>query len=512
MNHKALFLTSIIALGSASFLASCSGNFKTPFTDKLTLAHEVVEGERFTNPSDTVNGYALGEVTVAEVVDGDTFNFYNGRVDPKTTSDITHTVRFEGVNTPESTARIEPWGVKASQFVKSILWDNENHKQKPYSVVIQNDISVFGQLDNTSSERFIGFVWYKMDENSAYRLLNLEIIEQCYSVSTLNLYSEFCPYLDVFNEAYKNARESKRRVNGEKDPGYDYTNSILDVSIKYIIENYENLGVSSTDSLESSDSGVKVRVTGVILAFSGDSIFVRDVTDPYEDGTYASIYAYTALTVIGMSQTYKVGQIISFVAKATTYHNNIQLTDVKDLTTGSKDEKITVLLSPTDYGIHKNSDWQDETKVNSLKQAATALGYGYDVMPYDIIDKFDQIGDVSQFSNYVGDYVKIKLTVRPGDENDEKPTLNENVTDYYRLDSDEKGVTIFAKNALNVKMSIRSVYIQSGYYGKDNFKVGSTYVVMGQIAKYYDTYQIVVPNRACVSPAYYSTLGYVYLA
>ena len=280
MKHKALFLTSIIALGSASFLASCSGNFKTPFTDKLTLAYEVVEGERFTNPSDTVNGYALGEVTVAEVVDGDTFNFYNGRVDPKTTSDITHTVRFEGVNTPESTARIEPWGVKASQFVKSILWDNENHKQKPYSVVIQNDISVFGQLDNTSSERFIGFVWYKMDENSAYRLLNLEIIEQCYSVSTLNLYSEFCPYLDVFNEAYKNARESKRRVNGEKDPGYDYTNSILDVSIKYIIENYENLGVSSTDSLESSDSGVKVRVTGVILAFSGDSIFVRDVTDP----------------------------------------------------------------------------------------------------------------------------------------------------------------------------------------------------------------------------------------
>ena len=133
-------------------------------------------------------------------------------------------------------------------------------------------------------------------------------------------------------------------------------------------------------------------------------------------------------------------------------------------------------------------------------------------MPYDIIDKFDQIGDVSQFSNYVGDYVKIKLTVRPGDENDEKPTLNENVTDYYRLDSDEKGVTIFAKNALNVKMSIRSVYIQSGYYGKDNFKVGSTYVVMGQIAKYYDTYQIVVPNRSCVSPAYYSTLGYVYLA
>ncbi len=508
---KALAFTFIPVL-IASNLSSCSGDtFATPFTDACKLVEVVKADEKFTLPSDGI--HALGEVTIAEVVDGDTFNFYNGRgVDPKTTSDISYPLRFEGVNTPESTARIEPWGVKASQFVKSILWDSSNECQKPYSVVLQNDISVYGQLDGTSSNRYLGFVWYKMTESSDYRLLNLEIIEQCFSKNLLSSYSSFCPYYDSFVEAAKVAAKSKRRVFGEKDPGYDYTNSILDVTIHYLLDNYENLGVSSTDTDSSSDSGVNVRLTALILAFSGDSTFIRDVSDPYSDGKYASIYVYTALTVVAMATTYRVGEVITFVGKATTYHNNVQITDVKNVTTGTKDEKINVELDPKDYGINLMSDWQDETKVNAVKAAAAEKGWAYDLMPIDRVEAFNTVSELSDFEKYVGDFVKVKLTVRPGDADDDKPTLDEKVEDCYRLDSDGQSITYLAKTASNVKIAIRSVFYQKGYYGLGALISGSTYYVIGQVAKHYKTYQIVVPNKNTKSPAAHGTDGYVYLA
>ena len=507
MKTKTLKL-SLFALTVATLASGCSGfNFATPYTDALKLTQAVDENEKFTAPTDGNN--ALGEVTICEVVDGDTFNFYNGKnVNPKTTTDVSYTVRFEGVNTPESTARIEPWGVKASQYVKSILWDNEKECQKPYSVVLQNDISVFGQQDSTST-RYLAFVWYKMNENSDYRLLNLEVIEQAYSKNLLSNYSTFCPYLDYFVEAAKVATNNKKRVYGEKDPGYDYTNSIQDVTIHYIRDNYENLGVSSTDTEDSSESGVRVRLTALIVGFSGDSTFVRDVSDPLNNGEYASIYVYTALTITGMAQVYHVGQIITFVGRATTYHGNVQLTDVKDLSTGSADEKITVNLDPYDYGVRKNADWRDDAKVAALVNAAEAKGYHYDVMPYDEVSSVSEISDINNMETYVGDFVKIQLTIRNGDKDDPNPILDEKVEDYYRYDSDGLSLTILAKTSAGARLDIRSLHYGKGYFDQTNFVSGTTYYIIGQVAKYYKGYQIVVPNKNMISQAY-GTYGYAY--
>lgn len=499
-----LFFLSIVM----TTLSGCGEKlFATPLTDALKLDKTIVEGEKFTEPSNGVE--ALGEVTISEVVDGDTFHFYNGRnVDISTSTDLSYTLRFEGVNTPESTARVEPWGVKASQFVKSILWDSRNNKQKPYSVVVQNDISVYGQQDN--NERFLGFVWYKAKENSDYRLLNLEIIEQCYSKNYLNAYSTFCPYLDYFIEAAKTGASSRKRVFGEKDPGYDYTNAIQDVTIHYIMDNFDNIGVASTDDDISSDSGLRIRVTGLILAFSGDSIFVRDVTDPYSNGEYASIYVYTALTVTAMALTYRVGQIITFVGRATKYHNNIQITDVKDITTGTADEKITVNLDPKDYGIANSAAaWQQADKVAALVNGAEANGYHYDLMPYDKVEAYNAITDAKDFESHVGEFVKVKLTIREGEPTDPAPTGDEQISDFYRVGSDLRSYTILAKNDAGTKISIRSLYYAKGSYTNTAFEVNKSFYVIGQLSKYYDDYQIVLPNKNSNSCAMIDGVTYV---
>lgn len=500
----------IILASSLTLLSGCGYTFTTPLTDDIKLTATFTASDKFTSPN---GNNAIGEVTISEVVDGDTFHFYNGaNVDPKTTRDLSYTVRFNGVNTPESTALVQPWGVKASQFVKSILWDSSTGKQKPYSVVLQNDIAAFGQTDNTTSQRYLAFVWYKMDENSDYRLLNLEIIEQCYSINYLSAYSDFCPYLTAFVEAARQGQISKKRVFGEKDPDYDYTEKIFDVTIREIKENYANYGVSDTDSLDSSGSGLKIRIVAMIIAFSGDSMFIRDVKDPDKDGRYAGIYVYTALTIPACASSYRPGQIISFVGRATKYHNNLQITDVYDKVTSVEDERIKIIVNPATYGIKNVDDWKDEEKYNSLKKAAEDLGYNYDLMPYE--DDFSYIRSISDFESYVGDFVKVKLTVRNGDANDEKPTQDEKVDDIYRFDSDGENLTIFAKTESNVKLNLRIVSYTPGCYKKEKFSAGTTYYITGQIASYYDTYQIIVPNSKGYGTSYspaYGTNGYVYV-
>ncbi len=512
-----LLLTS---LASIATLSSCGSDiFATPLTDELKLTETFTESDVFTSPSDGV--HAIGEITICNVVDGDTLNFYNGRnVDTKKTKDISYTVRFNGINTPESTAKIEPWGVKASQYVKSILWDAENEKQKPYSVVLINDIQTYGQIDGTS-ERYIGFVWYKMTENSDYRLLNLEIIEQCYSLNLLNAHSDYCPYYSSFVEAARVAKSSGKRVYGEKDPDYDYTDKIWDVSIRYVRENYQALGVSDTDSLDSSSSGNRLRITAVILGFSGENLFLRDVTDPDSDGEYASIYAYTALTVTAASTSFRVGQIVTLVCKATKYKNNVQLTDVKNVTTSkSDDDKIKIVFDPrtvvrkitgnTSLVNISQEQWDNPDIYKQIKEAANALGYGYDLSAYDYVDEFSKISDISTFDNYLGGFLKIKVTIRKGDEDDQKPTMNEQTEDYFRYDSDGKSLTLFAKTSSGAKISLRSVDYGRGYYGKDSFEVDKNYYVIGQLARHEKTYQLVLVNSNLVSPAKGS--GYVSLA
>ena len=251
----------------------------------------------------------------------------------------------------------------------------------------------------------------------------------------------------------------------------------------------------------------------MIIAFSGDNMLVRDVTDPYANGHYAGIYVYTALTIPACASTYRPGQIISFVGRATKYHNNLQITDVYDTSTGGDDTKIKVLINPTTYDIVTKADWSNEEKISAMRKAAEELGYHYNVMPYE--EDFSSIRAINDFESYVGDFLKIKLTVRNGDANDEKPTQDEKVDDIYRKDSDGNNVTIFAKTESGVKLNIRALFYVAGCYNESNFAANVTYYVTGQIVSYYDTYQLVVPNnkhdRKNYSPSYGDN-GYVYKA
>lgn len=492
MKYRSFLLSLLVAL---PLLSGCNG-FKTPETDALKLTASF-ENQIFTEPSDGVR--AIGEVTLTGVTDGDTMNFLNGRVEnPHQVSEASFTCRLIGVNTPESTAQVQPWGVKASAFVKNILWDEANNCQKVYSVVMQNDYDSFEITDNTSSERYLCFLWYQAKAGDDYRLLNLELIENCYSVNNLGTFSLFCPYLEAFNRAGLVASNSGRRVNGEMDPDYDYTNKILEVTIDELRENYSNYGVTE----EEGGSGVRLHVIGVVIGMIGHNFILRDLVDPDEDGIYESIYLY-----VGFGKDYRnryhIGDVVQVYCRATTYSNNIQLTDLQDdifLGRG-----ITRHINVENYGIENKEDWNDETKVLAIENALKEINseYVYNIAPYLYTD--GTIDSSDKLNRLVGQYVQIDVVVRAADANDEAPSNSEEGQNYYRI-ADDGDYTVYGKLAnSDVKLNIRSIFESTNSKNVGFFRIGVTYRVTAYLSKYYNTYQLQLFNNGVDEPYFDST-------
>ena len=150
----------------------------------------------------------IGEVEYLYASDGDTAWFK----DPITGDEFK--VRFLGVDTPETHAGEDPWGLAASRYTEAKL---KNAK----TIVIESEININGSYSKPTTEtygRYLGFVWVDGV------LLNLELVELAYTNSTLG--STRCPeiYKEYFLQASFNSMATGRRFFGETDPEYDYTN------------------------------------------------------------------------------------------------------------------------------------------------------------------------------------------------------------------------------------------------------------------------------------------------
>ena len=145
------------------------------------------EGKSFINDG-------VGEVDLVYCTDGDTARFKD------IITGETFSLRFLGIDTPESTIDKDPWGKAASDFTRKKLTSAK-------TIVLEAEGA---RTENYG--RYLGFVWIDGV------LLNLEIVEQAYSNSTLNS----SKYTDYFRTAANYAQITGRRFYGETDPGYDY--------------------------------------------------------------------------------------------------------------------------------------------------------------------------------------------------------------------------------------------------------------------------------------------------
>ena len=287
----------------------------TKYTDELKLT------ATYSNKSFINNG--IGEVKLSQNVDGDTAHFVD------LVSGIRFTARFLCINTPESTGRIEPWGKEASKFTADIL---SNAK----TIVLEAEkIDSPAELDTTGG-RYLAFVWYKTTEDSQFRLLNLEIVEECYSNFTG--VSSDTKYGEEFESASLKSYASKRRKFGELDPNFDYSNEVQEITIAELKNNFSQY-----------NSGTKLKITARVMRMVGDNLYLEDLNETWNEETksyqLAGIYMFSGygsgLAVL------KIGEIIAFECQCVD--NDIY---GKQLTNPSK---VKVIENTSEYSIKEFS-------------------------------------------------------------------------------------------------------------------------------------------------------------
>jgi len=247
----------------------------TRYTDDLTL------DVAYENSNFIADG--IGIVTLDRCVDGDTAIFKEGST--------TFSVRFLGINTPESTYKFEPWGKPASTFTCDKLTNAT-------TIVLEAD----GTERTDGNGRYLSWVWYDG------RLLNLEIVEEAYSktkgVSDLK-------YESIFYQADFKTQPKERRVWGEDDDTFDYSLDGVQVTIEELVTNQEEY------------EGIKVVVRGVIARTLNGHPYLVD--DGY------GIYIYTGFDY---TEKLEVGNYVLIESLILTYYPNketggAQLTDFR---------------------------------------------------------------------------------------------------------------------------------------------------------------------------------------
>lgn len=447
----------------------------TPVTDSFKLPQESLYATRQFTQADG-NGMMLGAATLKSTTDGDTANFE--------VSGYSETVRlrFLGINTPESTAKVEPWGKKASIFVKNIL-------ETAHTVVLINDVNLFGERDS-SGNRFLGFIWYKPSADADFRLLNLEIVEQCFSRNFLFTESSITPYRDKFEEAEARGLECGYRVHGAADPGYDYSTNVEEPTIRYLRDHYDEYGIT-----EGGSSGKQLIISGLVVGQMGDSMVLRDITDVDEvTGEYCSMYAYAGYNT-ALASVVTVGDVIKIYCRATMYNNNIQLSDLKTNTTGR--QKIEWLaISPTSpilEQVYPAAQYPDGDP--------RYVNYPTDTSAYEMDSAdFGAYSDFAPFSGYVvSTFVTIRYVTPFTDDEVEEGTGDDE--QYYFKKDDNDNMTIYGKSE-GFDSEDKPLYLNlrvSGecypYPSETLFVVGRTYRVVGYLAAYFERYQVQLFNN-----------------
>ncbi len=317
---------------STSSIASSSSStyveLNTSITDGLTLTGDYT--------GKTFDANAIGRVTLLSCIDGDTATFSEGSLRIR--------LRFNGINTPESTGKIDPWGKTASRFTCQQL-------QSAVDIVLENELDVFEKFDSSGS-RYMGWVWYRTESSAPFRLLNLELVELAFSRNFM--FDSNSRYFNEFRAAQLKTENSSRRVYGEVDPSYDYSTTAQELTLKEIISDFETY----------EGSGTKLRVEVLVQKFVGSHMFVRDVdiTEDEETGEldYGAMYVYAGYNS-GLATFIHPGDIIQFYCRAGSFNGSMQLADVVSSQLGreallikSTDNPITVedVDSTTDFSLY----------------------------------------------------------------------------------------------------------------------------------------------------------------
>ncbi len=252
MNMKRFFILCLTVCLLSCALPCGAQAGETEFVDYVSQLE-------FNRGSETVKA----EVTVKTFVDGDTTHFH---VDEQICESGVLKARYLAINTPESTGKIEEYGKKAAAFTREKLSQAE-------SIIVESDNGKWN-LDSTGGRHLV-WVWYRLPGETAYRNLNLEILQNGLAIANSTANNR---YGTVCMNALNQAKSQKLNVySGQKDPDF-YYGAAIELTLKELRTNPEEY------------NGKKVAFSGIITMNNANSVYVENL-DP-ETGLYFGMSVY----------------------------------------------------------------------------------------------------------------------------------------------------------------------------------------------------------------------------
>ena len=293
------------------------------------------------------------KVTLYNTIDGDTAHF-------KSAAGEVIKCRFYGIDTPESTGKVQPYGFDASDFTSNLLKEAD----KNGTIVVSSAQDEYGapKADSTGS-RYVSLIWINTEKKNApldeLYLVNLMVVQEGLSwVKGLSDMPQFAP---TFLAAEQQAKDYKLKLHsGEIDPrmpvGEHEMVTLLELKQAYL-EEIEEHKKGNTDFVNRFHNK-KVRIQGTVNGYSNHTLYMADFCyyldedgAPIDDsdtvigvnGEYASINVFTGMGSIDTKYT-TLGTYIEVCGLALDSKFGFQITDTSFPTISRKDTDAKVIL------------------------------------------------------------------------------------------------------------------------------------------------------------------------
>ena len=257
--------------------------------------------------------------SVKSYIDGDTTHFW---VPTSVVSTGFLKARYLGVDTPESTGKIEKWGKAASKFTRSKL-------ENSVSIVIESDDGKWN-VDSTG-DRYLVWVWYKTSADAEYRNLNIELLQEGLAIankSANNRYGETCM------KALDQAAKLQLHINSKDvDPDF-FTGDAIPVALKELRTNAK------------AYEGSNIAVEGVITKMYNNGAFIESFDE--ETGLYYGFYMYFGFNLdVFALEALSIGNKVRVVGSVQYYETgkSYQITGILYNVREPNNPNLTQLLS-----------------------------------------------------------------------------------------------------------------------------------------------------------------------
>ena len=338
----------------------------------------------------------VGEVELKTAIDGDTAHFYP--VVENTSSEVIK-ARFYGIDTPESTGQVQPWGRPASYFTKDRL-------KEAKTIVLSSPSKIYEppQTDSTGG-RYVSLVWVSEYENATIDqlvCLNLWIVQEGYSY-VRNL-SDIPEYVDTFIAAEDQAKAFKKNMfSGLEDTTFNYGDyedvSLLDIKREITKQLKDSSYVNKYDNK-------KVRIVGTVAGFSNNILYLQNFYS-FEQGADVMEGEYAGINIfVGAAgcptKFRKVNTYIQVCGLALDSENfGFQITDVSLPTIAYSENDGKILIKPEDnteeFALHRFSYTASELSNVCDKNNYESLNCAVEVTTeVEVVDAYE--GDNGNFT------------------------------------------------------------------------------------------------------------------